>query len=123
MENIAPIILDALAHYANKRYYLYDHTVMPDHVHLIVQPVASDGTVEPLGEILGDVKSYTAHKINERLERTGSLWLDESYDRLIRNEKEYGKFARYIFENPVKANLVENGEDWPWWRPGMDPPP
>jgi putative transposase len=121
-ENIAPIILNTLVYYANKRYYLYDHTVMPDHIHFILQPIERNETVEPLGDILGDIKSYTAHKINDQLGRKGSLWLDESYDRIIRDEKEYRKFARYIFENPERAGLVENAEDWPWWRPGIEPP-
>jgi REP element-mobilizing transposase RayT len=113
--------MDALAFYANKRYYLYDHTVMPDHVHLILQPIERDGSVELLGNITGDIKRFTAKKINQILDRKGSLWLDESYDRIIRNEKEYRKFARYIFENPVRAGLVQRGEDWKWWHAGIEP--
>jgi REP element-mobilizing transposase RayT len=91
---------------------------MPDHVHVILQPIEIDGTVEPLGNIVGDIKRYTAHKINDILGRKGSLWLDESYDRIIRDDEEYRRISRYIFENPVKAGLVEHGEDWKWWRPG-----
>ena len=122
-ENIASIIMDALAFYANKRYYLYDHTIMPDHVHLTLHPIEYHGIVEQLGNILGDVKRFTAHKINEKLGRKGSLWLHESYDRIIRNMTEYRKFARYIFEKPKRAGLIEHGEDWKWWSPGIEPPP
>ena len=120
-KDIAFIIVNALAFYANKRYYLYDHTVMPDHVHLILQPIEHNRIVESLGNILGDVKRFTAHKINEKLGRKGSLWLDESYDRIIRNMREYRKFATYIFKNPVKAGLIEHGKDWKWWNPGIEP--
>ena len=94
---------------------------MPDHVHVILQPKETAGVVEPLGSIVGDIKSFTARKINQILDRKGALWLDESYDRIIRDEKEYHKIAIYIFENPVRAGLVEDGEDWEWWRPGVEP--
>jgi putative transposase len=121
-DDIAPIILGALSHYANKRYYLCDHTVMPDHVHMILQPIVKDGKIEVLGDIVGGIKRYTAHRINELLARKGPLWLDESYDRIIRDKHEYDEKARYILENPVKVGLVKRGEDWKWWRPGIPPP-
>jgi len=105
-DNIAPIILKTLAHHANCRHFLYDHTVMPDHVHVILQPIEKDFSVEPLGDILGDIKSYTARSINKVLGRNGSLWLDESFDRIMRDEAEYKKVAQYILENPVRAGLV-----------------
>ena len=120
-DDIAPIILNALAFYANMRYHLYDHTVMPDHVHVILQPIEGNGNVEPLGDIIGDIKRFCARKINGLLQRKGALWLDESYDRIIRDLDEYKKIAKYIFENPVRAGLVEQGEDWKWWRPGVEP--
>jgi len=116
-DDIAPIIIQALAYHANSRYILYDHTVMPDHVHAILQPYERGFSVEPLGDIIGDIKSFTARSINTVLRRKGSLWLNESYDRIIRDEAEYRKVAQYIFENPVRARLVKNGEDWQWWRP------
>jgi len=120
-DNIAPIILNALAFHANKRYHLYDHTVMPDHVHVILQPIEKNGTVESLGNIIGDIKRYCARKINDLLQRRGSLWLRESYDRIIRDMNEYKRTARYTFQNPVEARLVEHGEDWKWWRSGVEP--
>jgi putative transposase len=120
--NIAPIILDALSFYANTRYFLHDHTIMPDHVHIIVEPILSGGKCEKLGDILGDLKRYTARKINDLLEHRGALWLSESFDRIIRDKREYEEKARYIYENPVREGLVENGDDWRWWRPGIPPP-
>jgi putative transposase len=120
--NIAPIMLGALSFYANRRYFLHDHTIMPDHVHVILEPIVDSGKAEKLGDILGDLKRYTARKINDLLERRGALWLDESYDRIIRDKDDYDQKSRYIFENAVKAGLVDRGEDWKWWRPGISPP-
>ncbi|MBI1806666.1 MAG: transposase [Ignavibacteria bacterium] len=120
-DDIAMLILNSIIFYANKRYYLYDHTIMLDHVHIILQPIENDGKVDPLGDIIGDIKQFTAHEINKKLRRKGSLWLDESYDRIIRNEKEFREKAKYIFDNPVKAGLIANGEDWKWWKAGIEP--
>jgi len=37
---------------------------------------------------------------------------------MIRDEKELGNIGDYILENPVKAGLICNWEDWPYtyWR-------
>ena len=94
---------------------------MPDHVHLILQPIEANGKVESLGDIVGDIKRFASHNINKLIGRKGSLWLSESYDRIIRDEKEYRKVSQYIFENPVKKGFVENGEDWKRWRAGIEP--
>ena len=52
---------------------------------------------------------------------TGPTWLndervaqDESYDRWVRDPKEFGKIAQYIEFNPVAAGLVQRPEEWPW---------
>ena len=37
---------------------------------------------------------------------TGTFWLDESNDYMVRREKQYWRFVRYIAENPIKATLA-----------------
>ena len=39
------------------------------------------------------------------MERNGTVWLDESFDCLVRNEAQLEKYATYIRENPAKAKL------------------
>jgi len=120
-DKIAPVVLNCLDFYAGKRFFLFDHTVMPDHVHLIIKPIEHEGKIELLGNVIGDVKKYSARQINGILNRSGPLWLQEYYDRLLRSDREFQKVARYIFENPIKAKLVDCGEDWKWWRQGRRP--
>jgi len=45
--------------------------------------------------------------------RSGQFWERESYDIYIRNEKMLNNVISYILENPVKAGLVQNWEDYP----------
>lgn len=52
--------------------------------------------------------------INLELGKTGVFWQAESYDHLIRSDRELGAIGNYILENPVKAGLVTKWEDWPY---------
>ena len=42
------------------------------------------------------------------------VWLDENYDRIIRDNKEFQEKMNYIINNPAKANLVETAKDYKW---------
>jgi REP element-mobilizing transposase RayT len=102
----AQIVAESLSHFDGERYRLGKWTVMPNHVHSVMQPV--DGWT--LDRVVGDIRSYTAHEINKRLGRKGRLWSPEPYDSWIRDERELAKASDYVVNNPVKAGLV----DWPW---------
>ncbi|MBA3651205.1 MAG: DEAD/DEAH box helicase, partial [Chthoniobacterales bacterium] len=116
-------ILDCILHGKTKRYELYAACVMPDHVHLLLEPAIKEtgSTGEAiffsLSEILHTIKSFTAHEIN-RLERTkGAVWETESFDRLIRSERDLEEKFEYIIRNPWDAGIVSPEEeyDWVWW--------
>ncbi|MCL7455160.1 MAG: hypothetical protein M8467_19160, partial [Anaerolineae bacterium] len=44
----------------------------------------------------------------------GGVWMREYWDRYIRDERHFEAVVAYIHDNPVKAGLVKNAEDWPW---------
>ncbi len=67
-----------------------------------------------LGDIMESLKGYTAFECNKILKRKGPFWQHESYDHVIRNREELVKIVHYILNNPVKARLCENPEDWKW---------
>jgi REP element-mobilizing transposase RayT len=75
-----------------------------------VQPVE----YHSLAQITHSIKSYSANRIQRLLNRKGSIWQDESYDRILRDEKEYLEKMNYIMNNPLKAGLVEKPEDYRW---------
>jgi len=89
---------------------------MPAHVHALVQPlVKREGGVCDLGEILHSLKSLSAHKINRQRGMKGSVWQDERFDRILRDEMEFNEKWQYIRNNPVKNGLSERPEDYPWF--------
>lgn len=92
---------EALQHGDGSRYLLGDYVIMPNHVHVLMQPCS--GNV--LKEILTSLKKYSARRINHHRQASGSFWQAESYDRIVRDQREYAHYRSYIAENPAKAGL------------------
>ena len=112
--DIAALVVSALRHFDGDRYLLFVYTVMPDHVHCILKPAVQDGKSLRLAGVTHSIKSWLAHEINGRLNRTGTLWQDESQDHIIRSEEDFREKADYIFDNPRRKGLVHDPVDWPW---------
>lgn len=92
---------------------------MPDHVHLLLRPREIAAGIWPdLGKILKLVKGGGARRINLALGRSGSVWQDESYDRIVRDEQEFEEKWNYMRENPVRARLVAEPDDYPFFVRG-----
>ena len=88
---------------------------MSTHAHVVFAPKQkADGTFHLLPDIMQSLKSFTAHKANQILERNGAFWQSESYDHVVRDEQEWWRILRYVVNNPVKAGLVENWHQWQW---------
>ena len=97
----AAVVEEALHSFEGQRYVLSGYVVMPNHVHVLVRPLQG----HLLKEILHSWKSFTAHKLNEGLGRTGKVWQDESFDCIVRGPAQLDKYAAYIGANPAKAGL------------------
>lgn len=114
-DNIKYIVFDAIRYHADKKYQLHACVIMKSHVHIIICPLKkSKGTSFSLAQIMHSIKSYSAHKINKALDRNDSVWLDENYDRIVRDDDDYVEKMNYVIYNPVKAGLVEKPEDYKW---------
>lgn len=112
------IVLNAIRFWDGVRWCVYATVVMPDHVHVLARPLPIKPdqplAVCDLGQILHSVKGFSAQRINEQNRRTGSVWQDERYDRMIRDEREFEEVWGYILYNPVKTGLVTAPEEYPW---------
>ena len=108
LDTIATLVMENLLRFDDVKYKLLHWVVMPNHVHILIQP--NDGI--SLSSIVHSAKSYTANRANELLNRSGRFWSIESYDRYIRDGRHFGNTVRYIHENPVKAGLCDKPEDW-----------
>lgn len=107
--------MNTLRHWDDSKWFVMAAVVMPDHVHVLAQPLTkSDGGVFDLAEILHSVKRHSARIINKRRGKQGPFWQDERYDRIVRDEAEFLEKWNYIRNNPVKAGLAGDPEDYPW---------
>lgn len=97
----ADILENALHHYDGFKYELGWYAIMPNHVHLLVNPFVGFD----LSGILKSWKGVSSNEINLLTGRKGSLWLDESFDHIVRSWKSLKKFEEYIQENPTRAGL------------------
>jgi REP element-mobilizing transposase RayT len=91
----------AVTRFDGQRLDLHAAVIMPNHVHLLLEPLAG----HDLSKILKGIKGASARSINGHLGVIGTFWMDESYDHIVRSEIQYERFRRYIAENPSKARL------------------
>ncbi len=99
---------------------------MPDHVHLLIEPmVERDGgkgesIFFSMSRILHSIKSFTSNQINKIERSNGPVWESESFDRMIRSERDLQEKFNYITRNPWDAGVVTPKEDYPWvWYPDV----
>jgi hypothetical protein len=85
---------------------------MPNHCHVTVKPLNGF----ELEKILDSWKGYVGHEVNRRLGRRGTIWQDESYDRIIRDEEHLYRVVQYVGNNPAKAGIPD-GQSHRWIHP------
>ncbi len=121
----AGILAESLHHFDGKRYVLGCYVIMPNHCHAILTPTPDSGkhgandvdcVCFPLERILQSWKRRSAFEINGRFRRSGSLWQDESYDRILRDGEHLYNSIQYIGRNP-KVAQVTTEECLLWIRP------
>jgi putative transposase len=92
-------------------YTLVGCVIMPDHVHVVF---AADLGYS-LSRIMKGMKGTSSRIINVGRCSRGQVWQGESFDRIIRREKElFGKLS-YMLHNPLKAGLAKTLSGYKWW--------
>ena len=72
-------------------------------------------------EIMKEIKSVSAHRINEETWHVGRVWQEESFDRALRREGDLDAKIRYMADNPVRARLVSTPAEYRWiWIKGAE---
>ncbi len=82
---------------------------MPDHVHVLVEGTTDAADFKKFIKRLRQSSGQAyAHRARSR------LWQDGYYDRVLRAEEDAKTVARYIIENPVRAGLVREVQEFRW---------
>ncbi len=82
--------------------------VLPDHIHMIVNPGSAD-----LSHMMKRLKlSFSARYRKRRNAQGGRVWQNRFWDHVIRDEDDLRQHVDYIHYNPVKHGLVANPFEW-----------
>ena len=112
---VATMVQKSLLHFDGERYWLSAWVVMPNHLHMLLTPDAHWS----LSEIMKSFKSYTSHEANKILGQHGQFWMEDYFDRYVRDEKHFVSAIAYIENNPVKARLCKHPGEWEIFRAGF----
>ena len=102
--------IDLMAQWCRKyEVEIWAYCLMPNHIHLIAVP----GKKENLRLAIGEAHRRYTRRINFREGWRGHLW-QERFSSFVMDEHYLLACTRYIENNPVRAKLVENPEQWRW---------
>jgi len=112
---IADMVQESLLTFDSQRYRLLAWVIMPNHVHVLFQPI----TGWTVAKIVASWKKFTARKICDDLRDSGEepgapVWHREYWDRYIRDQSHLEEAVEYIQLNPVRTGLVVTPESWRW---------
>ena len=85
------------------------YCLMDNHIHLLVQ---TNG--DPPGPFMQKLESRFVHWYNKKYERTGHLFQGRFCSEPVNDEIYLLTVFRYIHRNPVKANVCQSVNDFPW---------
>ena len=83
---------------------------LPDHGHAIFYPPYP----LTISRVMESIKDGATKRIHRRRRECGTLFPPRFFDRALRTVREYHAKVEYIHINPVKTDLVDRPQDWPW---------
>jgi REP element-mobilizing transposase RayT len=123
------LVMSAIERCDGKSIDLDAAVVMPDHAHAVLRVIAP----HRLSGVLLQIKGRSARQVNQLLSqghrlkpvppqlvhqnhrlKPVSLWMDESFDHIVRHEAELEEKIEYVRQNPVRRGLVDKPEEYRW---------
>jgi REP element-mobilizing transposase RayT len=102
---VRKLVEDSLIKFDRIRLELDCAVIMPNHVHLILKPHDDQNVFK----LVGSMKGASARACNALLGLTQqAFWMEDSYNRIVRDHDELRSFRDYIQRNPMEAKLRED---------------
>lgn len=114
-ENNKLVVEEVFKFWEGKRLKSHVWCIVSNHFHWVLSVFERDENRKPvyLQDILHSVKLFSARQINKNEKRSGQLWMHESFETTIRNDKHFINVVNYTINSPVSAGLIKNWKDWP----------
>ena len=90
------------------RFELYGYCLMDNHIHLLMK----EG--EELGESIKRITVGYVQWHNKKYRRTGHLFQNRYKSETVEDDRYLIAVARYIHQNPIKAKMVKEIEEYEW---------
>ncbi len=124
------ILINNIKYYQQQYgFIIFGYVIMPSHFHWIVRIQQKKGTIS---DVMRDIKKHSAWDMMEALQKENrpdllrlfelnaqsypdqhrKFWMKRFDDQVIRNPGMMRTKLEYIHNNPVKAGLVANQEDY-----------
>src|SRR5271165_1481257 len=91
-------------------FQVHEYVVMPDHIHLLVTPCSGSS----IARVMQLIKGGFSHELRQSGSRLNAVWQQRFQERRVRDLNDFGNFARYIRENPVRKGLASVACDYPY---------
>jgi len=105
------LIIDTLREEQERQHcVVYAYCLMPDHLHFLVSPVEHGISVLQFTDQFKGKATNRSWSVGWR----GKLWQPRYYDHIVRTDESVQAIAEYIIHNPVRRELVEQPDEWPW---------
>ena len=103
--DIGPPLLETVRHRNREGiWWCSAFVIMPDHVHGLIQFSGEAG----MRETIRNWKSWTTRAL-------GIQWQRDWFDHRLRGEESWREKAAYLESNPVRAGLVNEASEWPYF--------
>ena len=91
------------------KFEVYGYCLMPNHVHILLK----EGT-EKIGDAIRRIAVGYAQYFNIKYGRNGHLFQNRFRSEPVNDDVYFLIVLRYIHQNPIKANMVINMEEYEW---------
>lgn len=91
------------------KFQLYAYCLMGNHIHLLLRVGE-----EPLEQVMKRIGTRFVIWYNNKYARTGHLFQDRYKSEPVEDDIYFLVVLRYILNNPIKAGLCRNAENYPW---------
>ena len=100
----------------NIEFKVYAYCLMTNHIHILIktQTQTQTQTQTEIGDIVRRITVGYAQYHNIQNGRTGHLFQNRFRSEAIENDVYFLAVLRYIHQNPLKAGIVTNIEDYKW---------
>jgi len=99
---------------SSERFDITAYCFMPDHVHALVTGTSATSDLQQFARRWKQDTGFAHSKIAK-----ARLWQGGFYDHVLRADEDRQEVIRYLLNNPIRAKLVSDLRDYPFWGSGV----